>query len=98
MKLHVISRGHKTDFLALGLLRDGHLQTPRDLADFVLGEFAEGKIGARELLLREAEEEIGLVLGFVDGAEQFVAAADADCGGRARSGRWRCDRRRSAAR
>ena len=40
----------------------------------MLGEFAEGKIGAGELLLREAEEKVGLVLGFVHGAEEFVAA------------------------
>src|ERR1700722_390924 len=73
-KLHVISRRDKTDFLALGLFRDGNLQAARDFADFVLLQFAEGKIGARELLLRKAEEEISLVLGFVHGSEKFVAA------------------------
>src|SRR5580658_870611 len=73
-ELHVISRGDKTDFLAFGLFGDGHSQAARDFADLALGKFAEREIGVRELFLRETEEEIGLVLGFVHGAEEFVAA------------------------
>ena len=57
-----------------GFSATGDCEAAGDFAHFLLGEFAEGKIGARELFLREAEKKIGLVLGFVDGAQEFVAA------------------------
>ena len=55
---HVISRWHKTDFLALRLFGDGNAKAAGDVANFLLREFTERKICARELFLREAEEKI----------------------------------------
>ena len=46
----------------------------RQAADLRLGEFAQRKQGARKLRLGEAEQEIGLVLGAIHGAQQLVAA------------------------
>ena len=73
-ELHVIPCGDKANFLAFGLFGYRNLQAARDFADLVLGEFAEREIGAGQLFLGEAEEEVGLVLGFIQGAEKFVAA------------------------
>src|ERR1700675_3483444 len=71
-KTDVIPGWHKANFLALGLPGHGNLQTVRNFAYFAFGKLAEGKIGARKLVLGQAEEEIGLVLGFVQGAQEFV--------------------------
>src|ERR1700683_4190093 len=73
-KANVIPRGYKTNFLALGLSGYGNLQPMRDVADFALGKLPERKIGARKLFLGETEKKIGLVLGFVDGAQEFVTS------------------------
>src|SRR5580658_2739366 len=73
-ELHVVSRGDKTNFLAFGLFGDRYMQAAGDFADFVLRKFAEREIGAGKLFLRQAEEEIRLVLGLVHGAEELVAA------------------------
>ena len=73
-KLYVIAGGHKANFLAFRLFRHRHLQAARDFAHFVLGKFAQRKIGARELFLRKSEKKIALVLRFIHGPQQFVAA------------------------
>src|SRR5271156_2252006 len=73
-KADVISGGHKTNFLALGLSGHRNLEAVRDVADFVFGKLAEGEICARELFLSETEKKISLVLGFVHGAQEFVTS------------------------
>src|SRR5579859_898926 len=71
---NVVARWHEADFLAFGLFCDGKLRATRDVAHFGFRQFAQRKAGAGELLLRQAEEEIGLILRFVGGAEKLVAA------------------------
>ena len=57
-----------------GFSATGNCESARDFAHFLLGQLAERKFRARKLLLRESEEKIRLILGFVDGAKQFVAS------------------------
>src|SRR6204780_4300281 len=71
-KANIIPRGYKTNFLALGLSGYGNLQPMRDIPDFVLGKLPERKIGVRKLVLGQTEKKIGLVLGFVRGAQKLV--------------------------
>jgi len=73
-ELNVIAGRHEANFLAFGLFGDGQLGGAGNGADFVFGEVAEGEINAGELILLEAEEEVGLIFGGVTGAEEFVAA------------------------
>src|SRR5271168_1473440 len=73
-KADIISGGHKTNFLTLGLSGDGNLQPVCDVSHFIFGKLAEGEIGARKLFLRETEKKISLVLGFVHGAQEFVTS------------------------
>ena len=65
---------NKTDLLAFRLF--GHRQPllAGDRAHPVLSQLAQREDRARELLLRQAEEEIGLVLGAVHGREQLIPA------------------------
>ena len=58
-----------------GLSASGEAGVGGHLADGGLVQLAEREEGARELLLREAEEEVGLVLGRVGGARENPAAA-----------------------
>src|SRR5690348_2435208 len=61
-ELHVITGGDKADFLAFWLFGNGKFGAARDVANLGLRAFAQRKAGARELLLREAEQKIGLIL------------------------------------
>ncbi len=61
----VVAAGDEADLLRVGLLGDGEACVGGHLADGWLLHLAEGEDGAAELLLREAEEEVGLVFGLV---------------------------------
>src|SRR3954471_1669612 len=67
----------ETDFLAVRLVGDRQPVLPRVLADLLLRQGADREDRARELLLREREEEIRLVLRRVEAAPQKVPAAGA---------------------
>ena len=70
----VIVVGHETDFHAFLFLSGLEVATPGDVAGVTLGFFAEGKQRAAELVLAEAEEEIGLVFALVEAALEKVTA------------------------
>src|SRR6202042_1895762 len=61
--------------LAIGLGGDGQSQFTSQLAHLRLGVSAQRKIGARQLLLLQAEQKIGLVLGVVRAPAHLIAAA-----------------------
>lgn len=75
-ELHVVAGGDETELHAFGLFGDRKIDAASGGADFFLGKFAEGEFTGGELFLREAPEEIGLVLGFVAGAEKFPAIGE----------------------
>ena len=58
-----------------GLSASGEAELVRHLADLGLGAAAEREERAGELLLRQSEEEVGLVLGSIGGALEDPAAA-----------------------
>ena len=58
----VISIGDKADFLAFGLVGPRQTQVRGSFPDLLLGQFAQRKRNARQLILVELEEEIRLVL------------------------------------
>src|SRR5271170_6833109 len=74
-ELLIVAAGNEADLLRVGLVGGGDAELVRNLADARLGVAAERKESARELLLGEAEEEIGLVLAGVGGALEDPAAA-----------------------
>src|SRR5262245_14815274 len=69
----VIAVRNETDFLAFRLLRGGQSGGGGDCARFFLGHFAQGEHRVTQLLLRQLEEEIRLILRAVDGAQQQPA-------------------------
>ena len=71
----VVAAGDEADLLRVGLRGYGEAGVGGHLADGGLLHLAEGEEGAAELLLREAEEEVGLVLGLVGGAGEDPALA-----------------------
>src|SRR2546428_11507266 len=73
-EVSIAAARNKTDLLAFRLF--GHRQPllAGNRAHPVFGQLAQREDRARELLLRQAEEKIGLVLGAVDGGEQPVPA------------------------
>ena len=71
----VVAAGDEADLLRVGLVGDGEACVGGHLADCGLLHLAEGEEGAGELLLSQAEEEVGLVLGVVGGAGEDPAAA-----------------------
>ena len=73
-ELAIASRGHKANFLAIGLIR--HRQAPgaSDGAHFLLGHFSQRKLRVRQLLLRQSKEEVGLVFRTIDAAQKLVTA------------------------
>ena len=75
-ELLVVSAGDEADFLGVWLVGEGEMAFAGDLADFRLGEVAEGEEGVCELVLGESEEEPGLVLGEVGGALEDPTVAD----------------------
>ena len=66
-ELLIVSAGHEADFLRVGFLGNDERMLAREFADFRLGHPAEREHGAAELFLRESEQEVGLILGVVDG-------------------------------
>src|SRR4051794_38928940 len=68
----VVAVGHEANFLALRLLRDRQCQAACDCPHLVLGEVADREERPRELLLRQAEEEVRLVFRSVARAQQAV--------------------------
>src|SRR5579872_248283 len=70
----VIAIGDKADFLAIGLLGHWQTQLARKRPHFWLSELAQRELRSRQLLLLEAEQEIGLVLGRVDTLAHLIAA------------------------
>ena len=74
-ELLVVAAGNEADLLRVGLLGEGKAALARDLADLGLGQAAEREERVRELLLREAEEEVGLVLGQICGPLENPALA-----------------------
>lgn len=71
----VVAVGDEADLLGVGLGGDVEAGVGGHDAYGGLLHFAEGKEGAGELVLREAEEEVGLVLGGVGGAREDPALA-----------------------
>ena len=70
----VVARGYEANLLALRLFGDRECGAPGNGAHLLLGQLAEREDGASHLLLSQAEEEIGLVLGGVASTQQLVAA------------------------
>ena len=71
----VVAAGNEADLLRVGLLGEREALLTRHFAHLGLGHVAEREEGVRELRLREAEEEVGLVLGEVGGALEDPALA-----------------------
>src|SRR5258707_8840471 len=71
-KLNVVSRWHEANFLAFGLFRHRERRLARNFPHSALVEFAERKIGPRHLPLVQTKQKIGLILGPIHGAQQFV--------------------------
>ena len=71
----VAAAGDEADLLGVGLLGEVEAVVGGHGADGGLLHLAEGEEGAGELILGEAEEEVGLVLGLVGGAGEDPAAA-----------------------
>ncbi len=72
----VVAAGDEADLLRIGLGGDGEARLGGQLADGWLLHFAEGKEGVAELVLSEAEEEVGLVFRAIGGAGEDPAVAD----------------------
>jgi hypothetical protein len=64
----------EADLVAVGLVRDSQPQLPRQRPYFRLLERTDGKHRVRELILRQREQEIGLILRRIDAALEDVAA------------------------
>ena len=94
----VVAAGDEADLLRVGLLGDGEAGVGGHLADGGLLHLAKREEGAAELLLREAEEEVGLVLRLCLRGGRGSSGRASRRSGCARSGRWRCGRRRSGGR
>lgn len=67
----VVTVRHEADFLAVPLLGNRQTEFPRQFANLRLRHPPERKQRPRQLRLRQAEQEIGLVLGLIDRAAQF---------------------------
>ena len=74
-ELLVVAAGDEADLLRIGLVGEGQLAFAGDFANGRLVQVAQREEGVGELLLGEAEEEPGLVLGAVGGALEDPAAA-----------------------
>jgi len=70
----VVIAGNEADFLAVFLVVGFEAHLFRNRPDFRLGQAAKGEDGAGQLLLPQAEEEIGLVLAFINGAQESGTA------------------------
>ena len=74
----VVVVGNEADFLRIGLVKDGEVQLAGNLAHCGLLHLADGKERSRELIARDAEEDVRLVLGAVDAAGQARAIITRD--------------------
>ncbi len=70
----IVAVGNEANLLAVGLRGHRQSQLASQIAHLRLGVSAQGKIGAGQLLLLQAEEEIGLVLGVVHAPAHLIAA------------------------
>src|SRR5450755_2780801 len=64
----VVATGDKANLLRVGLFREGETVLAREFAHLGLGHVTERKDCPTELLLRQAEEKISLILTVVGGA------------------------------
>src|SRR5205807_10662685 len=71
----VVAIRHKADFLTVRFFSHWQTQVARQIANLRLGEFAERKLGARQLLLLQPEEKIRLILGSIHASTQLIPAA-----------------------
>src|SRR5580704_4450569 len=69
----VVAVGNEADLLAIRLGGDGQSQFASQFANLRLGVTSQRKIGARQLLLFQAEQKIGLILGVVRAAAHLIA-------------------------
>jgi len=79
MPLHegrIVAVGNEADLLALRLVRRGESPLRRQASHLFLGQAADGEDGRRELLLRQTEQEVRLVLARVRSPQEPIAAAD----------------------
>ena len=74
-KGRVVAVGDEADLVAVGLLGDGEAELARERADRRLVERADREQRVRELLLRQREEEIRLILRRIDAALEQVRPA-----------------------
>ena len=73
-ELAIASRGHKANLLTIRLLRHGQAPGASEGAHFLLGHSSQGKLGVRQLLLRQSKEEVGLIFRTIDAAQELVTA------------------------
>ena len=71
----VVAVGDEADLVAVGLLGDGEIELARERADSRLVERADREERVRELILRQREEEIRLILRGIDAALEQVPPA-----------------------
>ena len=74
-KVLVVAARDETNFLRIRLLGESESVMARQIANFGLSHFSQGKQSAAELLLGESEQEICLILGAVGGTLQQPAPA-----------------------
>ena len=72
-KTDVVPAGDKANLLAFGLVGHRELLAARQRAHLLLGQLAQRKLGARQLLLGQAEKKVGLVFAGVAREPQLVA-------------------------
>ena len=71
----VVAVGDEADLVAVGLLRDGEIELARQRADSRLVERTDREERVRELILRQREEKIRLILRGIDAALEQVLPA-----------------------
>src|ERR1039458_7881555 len=74
-ELLIVAARNETNLLRVGLFEQPKSGAPGLLAHLGLAQLTKRKHGAAQLLLRQAEEEIGLVLGAIGWALQHPASA-----------------------
>src|SRR5579872_5728868 len=73
-KRRVVAIGDEANLLAIHLIGDWQSQAAGDLAHFGLIQLADRKQRAGQLRLRQAEEEVGLILACVHAFAQLIAS------------------------
>ena len=72
----VVAIGDEADLLRVGLGGDFEAGLGSEDADVWLTHFTEGEQGVGELVLRQAKEEVGLILGAISGPGENPSVAD----------------------